>query len=305
MRRTLLAAAVLSTLAVPGIALAEDSPHSFTGNVGIFSQYIFRGLAQTNEDPALQGGLDYGYNFGAGTVYVGAWGSNVSWPKENFTTPTGLVQGQYSSGGSLELDLYAGVKGNFGKSDFTYDVGGLYYWYPGDTTTLLPAGGVCTIGPFTGCPKADTFELYGAVGWKWLSAKYSYSLGDTFGWPEADGTWYLDLSAAIPIAETGLTLGLHWGMQEYDGTIPGTAVSYDELLSYKDWRVSLAYDLGKVSKTLTGVEIGAMYTDTSSANACGYGKFTQVGTIAGAACNGVYPKDISDGQFTAWLKKTF
>lgn len=295
-----LAAALLSPLAVMA---ADDpaSPHTITGNVGIYSQYIFRGLTQTNGEPALQGGVDYAHSSG---FYLGAWGSNISWLKENFTTAAGLVQGQYSSGGSLELDVYGGVKGAIGASDVTYDLGLLYYAYPGTTTATLPAGGACLIGT-AACPKANTLEAYGGLAWKWLSAKYSYSLGDTFGWPDADGAWYLDLAASIPLGDSGATLGLHYGVQKYDGNQPGVVTSYDDLLSYNDYRVSLAYDLGKSSKTLAGAEVGIMYTGTSSANPCGYGAFNQAGTVGGAACTGVYPKEISNGRATVWLKKSF
>ncbi|MGI9046783.1 MAG: TorF family putative porin [Burkholderiales bacterium] len=306
-RSTLIAALITA----PGLALsAEDpgikepaqavteesvSPHTLTGNVGLFSQYIFRGLTQTNEDPAVQGGMDYAHSSG---VYVGFWGSNISFLRENFTSATGVVGGQYSGGGSLELDLYGGYKGKFGESDFTYDVGGLYYFYPGDVTSG------CVIGNQT-CPDADTFEVYGALGWKWVSFKYSHSVGDTFGFPDADNTYYLDLSAAVPIAETGLTLGLHLGRQEYDGEIPGTTVEYDDFLSYTDYRVSLAYDLSKATDVLKGTEVGVMYTDTSGANACGYGRFDETGVAGGTPCVGVFPKNIADSHVTVWLKRTF
>ena len=77
-KKTLLASAVAGTLAMPGAVLASEpaSPHTLTGNVGLFSQYVFRGLSQTNEKPALQGGLDYSHASG---FYAGVWGSNVSW----------------------------------------------------------------------------------------------------------------------------------------------------------------------------------------------------------------------------------
>lgn len=282
--------------APPAPATEEPaSPHTLTANVGVFSQYIFRGLTQTNEEPALQGGLDYSHSSG---FYLGLWGSNISWLRENFTNATG-VAGQYDEGGSLELDLYGGLKGPIGQSDFTYDVGALYYWYPGEVFNG------CLIGNES-CPDADTLEVYGGLGWKWLSAKLWYSvLDDTFGFPEADGTYYLDLNAAIPLAETGLTLGLHYGRQEYDGDIPGTNVSYDDFLSYSDYRVSLAYDLGKVSNTFKATEVGVMYTDTSGDDVCGYGKFTQTGTLNGAPCSGVFPDEISGSHATVWLKRTF
>src|SRR3954463_3838966 len=96
-RKTVIAG-LLATLA-PATGLAgegEAAPaptpeHNFTGNVGLFSQYIFRGLTQTDRNPAVQGGFDYAHKSG---FYAGTWASNISW----------LRDGQppaYRSGGSL------------------------------------------------------------------------------------------------------------------------------------------------------------------------------------------------------------
>ena len=71
MRNSLLSLAVLSVFTLPAISHADEaapeatvaaapaSPHTFAYNVGLYSQYIFRGLTQTREDPAIQGGVDY------------------------------------------------------------------------------------------------------------------------------------------------------------------------------------------------------------------------------------------------------
>src|SRR5262245_1132565 len=157
-KQTIIAAALASALAAGASSAAEEpkSPHTLTGNVGLFSQYIFRGLTQTDRDPAIQGGFDYSHESG---FYLGTWASNIRWLRDF---------GSYTNGGSMEWDFYGGYKGTFGKSDFGFDVGLLQYWYPGDAAP--------------GLEKADTLELYGALTWKWASAKYSYSLDDkTFG----------------------------------------------------------------------------------------------------------------------------
>src|SRR5262245_22953793 len=125
-KKTVIAGLVATAFAA-GTASAQTpapapSDHTLTGNIGLYSQYIFRGLTQTNKEPALQGGFDYSHSSG---LYVGTWGSNVSWLRDG---------GGYVAGGSLEWDFYGGFKGTFGKSDFTYDLGLLYYWYPGDAT---------------------------------------------------------------------------------------------------------------------------------------------------------------------------
>jgi uncharacterized protein (TIGR02001 family) len=230
-KKTLLAGAVAAAI-LPLSATAADapaSPHTLTGNVGFYSQYIFRGLNQTDTDPALQGGLDYTHSSG---FYAGTWGSNISWLRDF---------GAYSGGGSLEWDFYGGYKGTFGKSDFGYDVGLLYYYYPG---TVTP-----------GAVKADTLELYGALSWKFLSAKYSYSLDNkTFGVANSDGTWYLDLSVNYPVTDK-FSLQAHYGIQEFNGSTPA-GVSNDSFASYKDWKLGATYALPQ------NFTIGAFYTDT-------------------------------------------
>ncbi|HET6492298.1 MAG TPA: TorF family putative porin, partial [Burkholderiales bacterium] len=213
-KKTVIAGALAAAL-TPGLVSAQQapapaSPHTLTGNLGLYSQYIFRGLTQTDKDPALQGGFDYSHSSG---LYAGTWGSNISWLRDF---------GSYSGGGSLEWDFYGGFKGNIGKSDFTYDLGALYYWYPGD------------VAP--GFVKADTLELYGALGWKWVSIKYSHSAKNkTFGVPDSRGTYYLDVTASVPLGNSGVTAIAHWGRQKFDGQTPGLAFDNDTLYSYEDW----------------------------------------------------------------------
>src|SRR3977135_2089821 len=97
--------------APPTTAAATPPPtpeHTITGNVGLFSQYIFRGLTQTNRNPAVQGGFDYAHSSG---LYAGTWASNISWLRENASTRAGgvtVASGTYGDGGSLEWDFYGG-----------------------------------------------------------------------------------------------------------------------------------------------------------------------------------------------------
>lgn len=263
MQKTLIAAALASALAVPAFSVhAEEpaSPHTFTGNVGLFSQYVFRGISQTNEDIALQGGFDYSHASG---FYIGIWGSNISWLID-FSAVTG-----YTSS-SMELDVYGGYRGAIGDTGVTYDVGLLQYIYPGSRNA--------------GAVKADTLEAYVAVGWKFLSAKYSYSLGDTFGVNNSSGTWYLDLAANYPITEA-LTLNLHYGIQEFSGSNAG--VSNDSQASYEDWKIGLSYALPQ------SFTVGAYYTDTNM-NSAQETFYTNSG--------GRY---LGDGQTVVFVSKTF
>ena len=259
-KKTLAAVAVAATLAPTLATGAETSPHTITGNVGIFSQYIFRGLTQTNEEPALQGGFDYAH---AGGFYAGTWGSNISWLRDF---------GAYTGGGSLELDIYGGYKGTIGKTDLGYDVGLLYYWYPGDRVP--------------GATKADTLEVYGALSWKFLSAKLSYALSDeVFGVANADGTYYLDLTATYPIPNTRLTLIGHFGIQKFSGNTG--AFDNDTNASYEDWKIGVNYSLPK------DFTVGLFYTDTSM-DATQQAFYT---TPAG--------KKLGDGTVTVFIQKTF
>jgi uncharacterized protein (TIGR02001 family) len=253
----ILVGAGLVTAAAPSFA---EGDHTFAANVGLYSQYVFRGITQTFEDPALQGGFDYSHASG---FYLGAWGSNISWLQD---------ANAYSSGGSLELDFYGGFKGSV--SDFGYDVGLLQYWYPGDVAS--------------GYNKADTLEMYVAGSWKWFTVKYSYALSDkVFGYgPNADGSDYWDFSASVPVGESGVTLGAHYGIQSFKGSTSGVDNGNYE---YNDWKISAAYDMGKASKTLTGVTVGIAYTDTDAD--------ANYWTVNG--------KNLGDSQFIAWVSKAF
>lgn len=310
LKKTVMAGVVAAAFLPGFVAAAEQapaSPHTLTGNVGFFSQYIFRGLTQTNRDPALQGGFDYSHSSG---FYAGTWASNISWLRENASFAAGGVtipNGTYGEGGSLEWDFYGGYKGTFGKSDFTYDVGTLYYWYPGKTNPAF----ALLAPPFNDVPKADTWEIYGALGWKWASAKYSYGImNKTFGTKDSSGTWYLDLSANVPLGDfskglDGWTFIAHWGYQKYSGTDPrnvGFAGAYggrtpdnDELFSYKDIKLGLSYALPK------DFTIGAYYSKAYDTNVLGYGG---VNDCRAGLC-GPYPRDIGKGTGTVYVQKTF
>lgn len=81
-----------------------------SANVGIASEYVFRGVSQTSQDPAIQGGFDASY----GMLYAGVWASNLNW---------GVVDTH------IEMDWYAGIKPVTGP--ITWDLGVIYYTYPG------------------------------------------------------------------------------------------------------------------------------------------------------------------------------
>jgi len=213
----LLNSMMLAALAVHGVALAEDAS-PFSANVGFTTDYIFRGISQTSGNPAVQGGIDFAHASG---LYAGIWGSNVSWITDFGATGSA----------SMELDTYFGFRNTL-DNDFSYDVGFIRYNYLGSYT------------PVAGTVKADTDEIYGALGYKWIAAKYSYGLGQFLTVPGASGTSYIEVNASIPLGDTGITLGAHAGKQTYKGTAADALALAGTSATYSDYKLSVAKDIG-------------------------------------------------------------
>jgi uncharacterized protein (TIGR02001 family) len=123
-----LAALVLTMSAV--VAQAE-----VTATLTAISDYDFRGITQTRNNPALQGSIDYSGSHG---LYAGAWASNVDFGGDE----------------NLEVDLYGGITGG---ETFPWDVGLIVYTYPQSNDLR------------------DFPEIYASLGWKWLKGKVWYS----------------------------------------------------------------------------------------------------------------------------------
>jgi uncharacterized protein (TIGR02001 family) len=271
-RSTLAALASASLLPLAALAQApaaapakEEPDWTGTANIGLFSQYVFRGITQTNEKPAVQGGFDLAHKSG---FYAGTWASNVSWISD-------LVPPPYSVSASMEWDFYGGYKGSL-PADFGYDLGVLYYWYPGNYGSAPP-----------GYTKPDTTELYAALSWKFLSLKYSWSANNkTFGIPDSRGSSYLDLSASYDVVDKvsdaigKVTIFGHLGHQWFTGNPGGfDNGNYD----YGDWKAG-------ASTEIFGVTVGIYGTGTNAQS--------QYWT-------NIYGKDTSRGQFVAYVQKTF
>lgn len=244
MKKSLLAITLAAACAVPAFADEDKGPHTITGNVAVVSDYVFRGLTQTNGKPAIQGGFDYSHASG---FYAGTWLSNVSWFTDqnagvksapvSLASP-GAVGAPYSTGlsnqASLEWDIYGGYKGNFTEG-LTYDVGLLRYQYPGTYDNL---------GAYR---NPSTTEVYAAVGYKWLTLKYSKGISRyTFGVNEGRGADYLDLSATVPLGDSGFNLLAHVGRQRYPTK---SNVGYwvasggdNSYFSYTDYKLGMTKD---------------------------------------------------------------
>lgn len=217
MKKTLIATAML---AGSSAAMAEIS-----GNVTLASDYAFRGVSQTDEQIAIQGGFDYAHDSG---LYVGTWASNV-----DSTFFGGARDPQ------IELDVYAGFAGEM--SGIGYDVGILRYIYPGGDQSGFDV---------------DTTELYvkGSMAGVTVSLAYSDELafiGST------ESAWYLaaDYEMSLP-SDFGLALhvGHNFG-DAYDvgPTAPASVSGLPD--SYTDWSVGL-------TKSVAGVDLGLTYVDS-------------------------------------------
>ena len=168
--KTVLLAAAVSL--APFAAFAQESsnplPGSVTGNVAFVSDYMFRGISQTTNNAAIQGGLEW--DTGAG-FHFGAWGSSVNFNDGNNAT--------------TEVDLYGGYGGSI--DNFSYDVGFTFYWYPGAA----------------GASNYNLWEVYGKAGYDFgvatLTGYVAYT-PDNFG-ATGDAT-YTSLYVGIPIVDT-------------------------------------------------------------------------------------------------------
>jgi uncharacterized protein (TIGR02001 family) len=205
MKKTLIAAA-LATVSLPSVA-------EISGNVALTTDYRFRGISQTDRDPAIQGGFDWAHDSG---FYLGTWGSNVD------------------LAGDLELDYYVGFANDI-NDNIAYDVGYIYYDYPGDGANQ------------------EYWEIYaglsGDVGPVGLSGKVYYS-NDFF---DSTGTaYYYDLGASYGLPYD-IGLSGHFGYQTIND---GDKFFSSNTGNYRDWSIG-------VSRSFMGVDLDLSYIDTS------------------------------------------
>ncbi len=216
---SLAALALLAVSAVSAQTKAPEPDYTLSYNIGVVSDYRFRGITQTNFGGALQGGIDFAHKSG---FYAGAWASNVSWVKE--------FNG--ANNGSYELDLYAGFKGEIAK-DLSFDIGLIGYMYPGNDS-----GNVGTPGAGLAA-NANTTEFYGALTYSYFTLKYNQSAGNFLGFINSSGARYWDLSANFDLS-SGFTLTPHVGRQ----TVPNQGIGGTQA-DYSDYSLTLNKDFGK------------------------------------------------------------
>jgi uncharacterized protein (TIGR02001 family) len=223
----LLAASLAASLA----ARAEEppsAPYTLSANVGVFSQYVFRGISYTQEKPAVQGGFDLAHESG---LYLGVWGTNVSDAALNNAVG--------------EIDVYGGYANTLG--DVTYDVGFLQFIFPG--------------GEITGTNESyNTLELYAGLTWQFLNVKYSRTMTDYFGFNDksfglgrgdSDGSHYIEANLAYEFLPA-------WKAQAHVGR--QRVRNYGDF-SFTDWKVGVTKDFDG------GWQAGLAWIDTDADSA--------------------------------------
>jgi uncharacterized protein (TIGR02001 family) len=200
MKRSLLTIAALAAAGAPLATLAQDSD-AVAANISLTTKYKYRGQDQSDPGeavlPAVQGGFDYS----KGGLYLGNWNSSV-----------GFL-------GGTEMDFYAGYRGE--ASGLSYDVGGLYYYYPGSVSS------------------ANTTELYISVGYGPASVKLSSTVSSTyFGLSGGRGTNYLEANWKQEVA-SGIYLVGHIGQTFFSGEAKDNGG-----INYADYKIGADFDLG-------------------------------------------------------------
>ena len=221
---------LVMTLA-PAAAMAQEEPppYSISANVAITTDYTFRGISQTDESAAIQGGFDGSYSLNAVNLYAGVWASNVDFNEE---------REDQLNGGQTEFDLYGGFTGTLPVGEgVTWDAGVLYYLYPGASSKL----------------NYEFIEGYAGLGYTFSKAALSPEVGiklwytDDYFAGSGEGI-YVDGTGSLSLPYD-LGLGLHYGYQSIEDEARfGTP-------SYSDWSLSL-------SKEVLGLEMAIAYVDT-------------------------------------------
>ena len=218
----------LALMMAVGFASAQAQ---VSGNLGLTSDYRLRGISQSQNAPAVQGGVDYAHSSG---FYIGNWNSSVS-------------SQVYTQGSGVESDVYAGWKKDIYKG-LTLDVGSYNYFYP----RAKSAG--------TGS-NFDTYEAFVGLGYGPVSAKYSRTIGNGyFGTANAQGTQYYQADVAYPIAGSKISLLAHAGH---------TNVANQSNGDYTDYNFGVGYDLAGwniAAKYYTNTDTNSAFKTANTVN---------------------------------------
>ena len=258
MRKSLLSIAVLSALSLSALSLptlsfaADAAPAAatpdwtFPSSIGFVSDYIWRGQTQTWGKPAVQAGIEADHVSG---FYAGIWGSNVS--------------SHWLPNANLETDWSVGFRNAF-ATDFKYDVGGTYIYYPGGDFDKVANAGYAS-------SKLNSLELYASLGWKWFTVKGGYMPTKFYGWTVPNSGY----SGAFPgnpnAVVTDSTNGSYYfmGSASYD-VMPGVNLAGEvgrQTIANStglDWTW---YKVGATKSFDGGWAVNAFYTGTAGSTA--------------------------------------
>ena len=195
----------------------EGSP--FSANITLNSNWVWRGLAQTDYKPAIQGGFDYVHESG---FYIGNWNSSTRW----------VSDGGYAKSAPIEMDFYGGIKREWIGEGFATDIGFIQYTYP--TSGINPG----YINPNTGEVYISQDFTFGPING---SAKFFYAVSNTFGTANSEGSYYPEFNVNYETGILGIILNSHVGYQKINGQYYEVGqASY----SYADWLFGISKDLG-------------------------------------------------------------
>lgn len=184
--------------------LADESTHSFSANISIMSDYLYRGITQTMEGPTIQGGFDYAHESG---FYAGTWASNVD----------------FGGDANMEIDYYGGLAGVL-DNGISWDVGGLYYQYAGSDDE----------------PEEDFFEAYTKFGYTFADVAYEPSIGAGLNYsPDFFGE---DGEGIYVFGSLDLSLPKDFGLSFYVGyqNVEGDELSGPDGFDYVHYSVGLS-----------------------------------------------------------------
>lgn len=202
----MLAGATAAALAMPAMAQEIE----VTGNVAISTDYVWRGISQSDGDMAISGGFDVT----AGNFYAGTWASNVDFNDASDT--------------NIEWDFYAGFGGGFGESPAWWDVGLIAYFYPDaddmDYDFVELYGGV-------GTDFESGFGISGYLYWDpdnqnvYVEGAASYSITDSFSVDGSVGNYSFDGGGDYTAFSVGATystsVGLDLDLRYWDADVAG------------------------------------------------------------------------------------
>ena len=243
LQKTAIAAAISGLFAPAVFAQPAPAPEPspVTANVTVVNDYRFRGITQTNYQPAIQGGFDYAHESG---LYIGNWNSTINWISN--TTNNGIKA-------PLEMNFYGGFKKELIAPGFASDFGVLQYYYPqtgGNYNTMI-------MNP-------NTTEIYAAQNYTFGPVtgfgKVSYGLTNIFGIPNSSGSYYLDLTSNYDTGFWGISLNGHIGYQYVAGqpNTPSGWSSTPNNISYTDFKLGATKDFGG------GLSLSASYVSTNA-----------------------------------------